>query len=609
MKKLSLILICAALAILSCFSLIGCGGRTVTVTFDGNGGTPARTEVVAVVGATLPGVEAPTRDGYTFTGWYRSAGASEGDRWKVTDKVESAITLYAGWTSESYITVRFELSLSAGENVDNAPQDVKLKSGSLVLEPTDPVRAGYIFKGWYADSGLSEKFDFAADTVTADTTLYAKWAKLYTVTLKTPNGSDDFLIEEGKTLAEVSVPTDKSKMFIGLYDSASFAKKLEFSDPVTKNMTVYAKYVTPTATSKYNLRVEKYDYNNDGVAYISTKEPLDTLVIPSKVGDVNITEVRVENSYYDDDLQTDVFPELRVGTLIFPASVTNVDVYVDNDRIVVGAYDVEYTQNGYYASYDGCLYTKGNYSSGNNSYTTRVLSRIPSKTTPVINIMPGAYFSPIDFQAGYVYRVQSDVTERMKDNGLNVNSYYKTPIIVPDEFYQKYRTTDGIGTNNKIALYRESMFDAENDRIFNEKTGTLYLYFGDKGFSEDDPITVGIDDDVKIIADDAFFGYNYITISNGVTKIEGSINTKSSGDMRRLTILCGAEVFADVDFYDIFGQSNKDYCSIYIPEANWQDFKANTNIVEYRLWRYTCYVVTSTGPVNSVEYDTTHGGL
>ena len=45
----------------------------------------------------------------------------------------------------------------------------------IVSEPAAPTRDGYTFLGWYTAEG--EKWDFAKDVVTADMTLYAKWAK------------------------------------------------------------------------------------------------------------------------------------------------------------------------------------------------------------------------------------------------------------------------------------------------------------------------------------------------------------------------------------------------------------------------------------------------
>ncbi|QHT61022.1 family 16 glycosylhydrolase [Paenibacillus lycopersici] len=48
-------------------------------------------------------------------------------------------------------------------------------NGSLIAQPADPTRPGFIFGGWYKDSALSAPWHFASDTVSADITLYSKW--------------------------------------------------------------------------------------------------------------------------------------------------------------------------------------------------------------------------------------------------------------------------------------------------------------------------------------------------------------------------------------------------------------------------------------------------
>jgi uncharacterized repeat protein (TIGR02543 family) len=46
-----------------------------------------------------------------------------------------------------------------------------------IARPTDPVKNGSIFAGWYKDAGLVYEWDFHNDTVVEDMTLYAKWYK------------------------------------------------------------------------------------------------------------------------------------------------------------------------------------------------------------------------------------------------------------------------------------------------------------------------------------------------------------------------------------------------------------------------------------------------
>ena len=49
--------------------------------------------------------------------------------------------------------------------------------GKKVTPPADPVREGYVFLGWYADAGLTQRWDMEKDKVQSDVTLYAGWDK------------------------------------------------------------------------------------------------------------------------------------------------------------------------------------------------------------------------------------------------------------------------------------------------------------------------------------------------------------------------------------------------------------------------------------------------
>lgn len=67
-------------------------------------------------------------------------------------------------------TVRFETnggSEAASQNV---------AGNGTVKKPADPTKEGYVFDGWYLDSGLSEIYDFNTK-VTKNITLYAKWTE------------------------------------------------------------------------------------------------------------------------------------------------------------------------------------------------------------------------------------------------------------------------------------------------------------------------------------------------------------------------------------------------------------------------------------------------
>ena len=134
------------------------------VTFD-NEGTKT-TEPIAK-GDKLTAPTTQTKEDYRFDGWYYDNNGSEA-KWNFgTDTVTRAMTLTAKWV-QTY-TVAFDT------NGGSAAADVTVAHGDKLTKPADPMKSGHNFGGWYKDSTLQTPWDFANGTVTADTTLYAKW--------------------------------------------------------------------------------------------------------------------------------------------------------------------------------------------------------------------------------------------------------------------------------------------------------------------------------------------------------------------------------------------------------------------------------------------------
>ncbi len=142
-----------------------------TLSFDAKGGTVFPESQPVVSGDPYGDLPTPTREGYTFNGWFT---ADEGG-----DKVTSATvvtvtenhTLYAQWTLNSY-TVTFDVK--GGSAVPEAI----ISHGQTITKPDDPTRDGYSFSAWYKDAAFAEVWDFAKDTVTSDMTLYAQWTEI-----------------------------------------------------------------------------------------------------------------------------------------------------------------------------------------------------------------------------------------------------------------------------------------------------------------------------------------------------------------------------------------------------------------------------------------------
>lgn len=57
-------------------------------------------------------------------------------------------------------------------------EDVKLRYGDTIAEPSQPVKEDCVFVGWYEDEEFQNEFDFENTTVTGDVTIFAAWKQI-----------------------------------------------------------------------------------------------------------------------------------------------------------------------------------------------------------------------------------------------------------------------------------------------------------------------------------------------------------------------------------------------------------------------------------------------
>ena len=110
----------------------------------------------------------------TYYVWYKVKGDDNH-----TDSAPACVTV-----TVHMLTVTFEV------NGGSAVAAQGVASGATAVRPDAPTKSGYIFDGWYQDATLSVPFDFATP-ITADITLYARWADyVYQVTGVTGTTTD-----------------------------------------------------------------------------------------------------------------------------------------------------------------------------------------------------------------------------------------------------------------------------------------------------------------------------------------------------------------------------------------------------------------------------------
>ena len=116
-----------------------------------------------------------------------------------------------------------------------------------VAAPESPTRDGYAFDGWYKEATFNNQFNFSTEIITSDTTLYAKWSKLYYITFLV-EGSDPIVksVKEGATLTDVPVVPPKEGE-TGSWDRATFTN-------IRTDITVNAVYTVQTFTVNFYYR-------------------------------------------------------------------------------------------------------------------------------------------------------------------------------------------------------------------------------------------------------------------------------------------------------------------------------------------------------------------
>lgn len=178
-KKLLVSLLCAtaALGVVGTTTSCTSGGNEnppvvedvkYTVTFNSNGGS-AVTALEIVEGNKITKPTNPTKEGYTFVGWYKDSALTQA--WNFdTDTVTTNLTLYAKWKENSQTETKVTVTFNT--NGGSSITAVEVTSGSKISQPENPTKEKQVFTGWFKDEACTEVWNFDTDTVTSATTIY-----------------------------------------------------------------------------------------------------------------------------------------------------------------------------------------------------------------------------------------------------------------------------------------------------------------------------------------------------------------------------------------------------------------------------------------------------
>ena len=219
------------------------------ITLDAAGGTVEPGSVIVKYGQAVGTLPVPTRAGYTFDGWYDENGVLyTADT--VYTRTENA-TLTARWTANVY-----EITLDAnGGTADVAL--VQVTYGQPVGQLPVPVREGYVFLGWFDETG--SRYDASTVySVAGDVTLTARWGQessTFTVTLDAAGGTVEpstLPVVYGEAIGQLPTPTRMGYTFTGWYDEAGHRYDASTVYSVRHDMTLVAGWTPNTYTVTFD---------------------------------------------------------------------------------------------------------------------------------------------------------------------------------------------------------------------------------------------------------------------------------------------------------------------------------------------------------------------
>ena len=248
---------------------------------------------------------APTREGYTFAGWYWVSDLSGlTDEQKDLNKVDFSqsiagkdhATIYAQWTKnadQNEIDVLYAANggqFATGETFQQGVTD----SDGMMRQPAEPTREGYTFAGWYWVSDLSgltdeqkdlNKVDFSQSVAGKEhVTVFAQWTKNQEqndhAVMYVANGGQfatGETFQQGVTdsdgvMRQPAEPTREGYTFDGWYwhadysgytDEQKAADKVDFSQPVQSDVNIYAQWTKNADAQAEQITVKFVDNFNE----------------------------------------------------------------------------------------------------------------------------------------------------------------------------------------------------------------------------------------------------------------------------------------------------------------------------------------------------------
>ena len=218
----------------------------------------------------------------------------------------------------------------------------------------------FVFSGWYKDEACTTAFDFANATMPAgNIVVYAKWvAPVFTATFEyqVMIGGETHTVQAdipyGSTISAPVVTHPEGYPLEGWYTDAAYANRFDFSTPITKDITLYAKWHT---TQTYGYTVKYVDAIGTEIAEAEsfTGTPNTTVIAQAKkIDGYELNDAQSKSVLLDADNKEIVFKYRYIGTYSYTVQylLEGTTTKVSPDKVVPNVSSRIVTENAKYVN-------------------------------------------------------------------------------------------------------------------------------------------------------------------------------------------------------------------------------------------------------------------
>ena len=252
-------------------------------------------------------------------------------------------------------------TLNFETNGGNIITSVVVPQGTVVdLSDYIPEKQGYSFSGWNSDKELTQIITDV--TVDAPTTIYAKWSKIIpysgggvvvtkcTVKFETNGGSEikAIAVEKNDVVNEPVAPTKDGFLFDGWYTDKELTKEYDFTEKVTKNITLYAKWTEVEKESETTMLfkdVKETDWFYENVMYAAENGLMNGVSDDEFAPNDTLTRAMLVTVLYRNAGEPDINNSRSFSDIDTSAYYVDAVLWAKQNGIVNGITEIEFAPN------------------------------------------------------------------------------------------------------------------------------------------------------------------------------------------------------------------------------------------------------------------------